>query len=294
MEHLDPEQAAIQRLKMAAELSEKYYQEPMTVCYSGGKDSEVLLELCRRAEVPYHVVHNLTTADAPETIYHVRKVFYRLELAGISCTISKPFYRGQRTSMWQLIPLKGIAPTRRVRYCCQVLKETSNQHRCAILGVRKLESSARSDSAVAELPGRNRSERITFDMDNGDTRIIAPCQMKATIKIHPIVDWTDAQVWQFLRDAKVDINPVYGMGFNRVGCVGCPMAGKNRYTEFQRWPKYEMLYRRAFARMVEARRSIGKDGPWHSADEVFRWWMEDKNLDGQMDFFGGEGGETET
>ena len=196
--------------------------------------------------------------------------------------------------MWQLIPLKGIAPTRRVRYCCQVLKETSNQHRCAILGVRKLESSARSDSAVAELPGRNRSERITFDMDNGDTRIIAPCQMKATIKIHPIVDWTDAQVWQFLRDAKVDINPVYGMGFNRVGCVGCPMAGKNRYTEFQRWPKYEMLYRRAFARMVEARRSIGKDGPWHSADEVFRWWMEDKNLDGQMDFFGGEVGETES
>lgn len=92
----------------------------MTVCYSGGKDSEVLLELCRRAEVPYHVVHNLTTADAPETIYHVRKVFYRLELAGISCTIHKPFYKGQRTSMWQLIPLKGIDPTRRVRYCCHI------------------------------------------------------------------------------------------------------------------------------------------------------------------------------
>ena len=271
-------------------MSEKYYQEPMTVCYSGGKDSEVLLELCRRAEVPFHVVHNLTTADAPETIYHVRKVFYRLELAGISCTISKPFYRGQRTSMWQLIPLKGIAPTRRVRYCCQILKENSNQNQCVILGVRKQESSARSDSAVAELPGRNRSERVTFDMDNGDTRIIAPCQMKATIKIHPIVDWTDSEVWQFLRDAKVDVNPVYAMGFSRVGCVGCPMAGKNRYTEFQRWPKYEMLYRRAFARMVEARRSIGKDGPWNSADEVFRWWMEDRNLDGQMDIFGGEVG----
>lgn len=290
MEYLDPEQAAIQRLKTAAELSEKYYQEPMAVCYSGGKDSEVLLELCRRAEVPYHVVHNLTTADAPETIYHVRKVFYRQELAGVSCTIHKPFYRGQRTSMWQLIPLKGIAPTRRVRYCCQILKETSNQHRCAILGVRKLESSARSDSAVAELPGRNRSERVIFDMDNGDTRIIAPCQIKATIKIHPIVDWTDSQVWQFLRDAKVDVNPVYAMGFSRVGCVGCPMAGKNRYTEFQQWPKYEMLYRRAFARMVEARRSLGKDGPWNSADEVFRWWMEDRNLDGQMDIFGREVG----
>ncbi|WP_217957891.1 phosphoadenosine phosphosulfate reductase family protein [Acutalibacter muris] len=290
MDSPDREQTAIQRLKTAAQLSENYYHEPMTVCYSGGKDSEVILELCRRAGVPYRVVHNLTTADAPETVRHVRKVFYGLELAGVSCTILKPFYKGQRTSMWQLIPIKRIPPTRRIRYCCTVLKENSNQNCCTVLGIRKLESSARSDSAVAELPGRNRSERVVFDMDNGDARIIAPCQMKATIKIHPIVDWTDAEVWQFLRDAKVDINPVYGMGFNRVGCVGCPMAGKIRYTEFRRWPKYAMLYRRAFGRMVEVRRSLGKDGPWDSADEVFRWWMEDKNLDGQIDIFGGEVG----
>ena len=42
--------------------------------------------------------------------------------------------------------------------------------------------------------------------------------------------------------------------------------------------------------MVEARRLIGKDGPWQNADEVFRWWMEEKNLDGQLDIFGGEVG----
>ena len=135
-----------------------------------------------------------------------------------------------------------------------------------------------------------RRGKTTFDFDNGDERIIAPCQMKATIKIHPIVDWTDRDVWQFLRDAKTEMNPCYSMGFKRVGCVGCPMAGKNRYEEFRQWPKFENLYRKAFGRMVEARRAIGKDGPWRDADEVFRWWMEDKNLDGQLDIFGGEVG----
>ena len=42
--------------------------------------------------------------------------------------------------------------------------------------------------------------------------------------------------------------------------------------------------------MVEARRAVGKDGPWKNGDDAFRWWMEDKNLDGQLDLFGGEVG----
>ena len=143
---------------------------------------------------------------------------------------------------------------------------------------------------MAEWPGNNRGSKVLFDFDNGDERIIAPCQMKATIKIHPVVDWSDRDVWQFLQDMQIQVNPCYAMGFHRVGCVGCPMAGKNRYAEFRQWPKFENLYRKAFGRMVEVRRLIGKYGPWQNADEVFRWWMEDKNLDGQLDIFGGEVG----
>lgn len=89
------------------------------------------------------------------------------------------------------------------------------------------------------------------------------------------------------------MNPVYDMGFWRVGCIGCPMANKIRYAQFRQWPKYEQLYRRAFAKLVEARKQTGKDCPWRSGDEVFRWWMEDKNLDGQLDIFGGEVGADE-
>ena len=113
--------------------------------------------------------------------------------------------------------------------------------------------------------------------------------MKAKIKIHPIVDWTDRDIWQFLREAKTDVNPCYSMGFSRVGCIGCPLASpKYRYNEFAVWPKYENLYRKAFARMLMARSAAGKETRWQTADEVFRWWMEDKNLDGQLDLFGNE------
>lgn len=290
---MDLEKAAIMRLQTAAELSPKYYQQPIRVCYSGGKDSEVILEFCRRAGVPFEVVHNLTTADAPETIYHIRRVFHRLELEGISCDIVHPTYKGKSTCMWTLIPRKRIPMTRLARYCCTILKESNNTNRCVVLGIRRLESQSRADSGVAELPGKSRGEKRLFDMDNGDERIIAPCQMKATLKIHPIVDWSDADVWRFIHDSRIEMNPCYSMGFHRVGCVGCPMAGKGRYAEFRTWPKYEVLYRRAFERMVEARRAIGKDGPWRDGDEVFRWWMEDKNLDGQMDIFGGEVGVVE-
>ena len=107
----DKEQMAIDRLKLAAEMSEAYYHKPVLICYSGGKDSDVLLELARRAGIRYEVEHSLTTVDAPETVYHIKAEFQRLEQDGISCTIKKPVM-----SMWQLIPHKKFLPTRKIRY----------------------------------------------------------------------------------------------------------------------------------------------------------------------------------
>ena len=98
----------------------------------------------------------------------------------------------------------------------------------------------------------------------------------------------------FPHGRKTEVNPCYSMGFQRVGCIGCPIAGKSRWREFQQWPKFKNLSRRAFARMLEERKACGKPNMWKTADDVFRWWMEDKNLEGQLDFFGNEiGGKTD-
>lgn len=119
----DKEQTAIMRLQTASAMSLQYYNQPLVITTSGGKDSSVCVELAIRAGIPFEVMHSHTTADAPETVYFVRSEFKRLESMGIKCTINKPVYKGAPTSMWSLIPQKLIPPTRLVRYCCSVLKE---------------------------------------------------------------------------------------------------------------------------------------------------------------------------
>lgn len=98
------EQMAIQALK-SFEPSDGYY-----LCYSGGKDSDVIRILAQLAGVKHDIVHNLTTVDAPETIYYVKSI------PGV--IIDKP-----PKTMWQLIVEKHMPPTRLSRYCCEKLKE---------------------------------------------------------------------------------------------------------------------------------------------------------------------------
>ena len=76
-------------LQLASEMSDYYYHKPLIVCYSGGKDSDVLLDIARKCLKPseFEVLNSHTTVDAPETVYHIREVFRGLEKDGIKATI---------------------------------------------------------------------------------------------------------------------------------------------------------------------------------------------------------------
>ncbi|MDD6145900.1 MAG: phosphoadenosine phosphosulfate reductase family protein [Oscillospiraceae bacterium] len=140
---MDKESIAFERLRQGAEISKRYYEKPLMICYSGGKDSDVLLELAIRSGIDFEVVHSHTSVDAPETFYYIRQRFKELEERGVRCSVEYPKYKGKRTSMWQLILIKKIPPTRLMRYCCAVLKETSGNNRCIATGVRWDESISR-------------------------------------------------------------------------------------------------------------------------------------------------------
>ena len=103
----EKEEKALKRLQTASEMSLMYYKKPLMITYSGGKDSAVLLDLAERSGILFEVVHNHTTADAPETVYHIRNEFRRLENQRIECKIDYPMYKGKRVSMWSLIPQKA-------------------------------------------------------------------------------------------------------------------------------------------------------------------------------------------
>lgn len=288
---MDKEQMAIARLQDAARLSLHRYGRPLLITYSGGKDSQVLVALAERSGIDFEVVNSHTTADAPETVYFIREQFRQMENRGINCTIEKPRYKGKPTSMWSLIPQKMMPPTRLVRYCCAVLKENTGRDRFIATGVRWAESTRRKNSrGVMELMHKDPAKRIILMGDNDEKRqLFETCNLKSKMTVNPIVDWSDDDVWDYTHSEHLPVNPLYCEGHKRVGCIGCPMAGGGRQREFMRWPKYEELYVVAFERMLEARRAKGKSCDWQTGRDVFRWWMEDKNVAGQLSMFDEEG-----
>lgn len=220
------------------------YGSPLVVTDSGGKDSCVCREIVRRAGIPYEVQHNLTTADAPQTIYYVRETFRKLEEQGVPCKINYPVYKGGRVTMWTLIPMKKFPPTRLQRYCCQVLKEATCRDRFITTGVRWAESvKRRNNRGVYENFTANPEKKIILNNDNDDNRrLFESCALKGKRICNPIVDWTDRDVWEYIRSERLPMNPLYDMGFFRVGCIGCPMAGKTRWKEFALFPTYRHAY----------------------------------------------------
>lgn len=284
----DKEQVAIERIKIASELSLQYYKQPLVITDSGGKDSAVCLRLAKNAGIPYEVQHNHTTADAPETVRYVRETFRELELDGVPCQINYPIYKGQRVSMWSLIPQKLMPPTRLVRYCCDILKEQGGRNRFITTGVRWEESSRRKNGRSAfEKISRSKENKMLLTDDDDKRMLFENCKLRAKRVCNPIIDWTTEDVWNYIQDQKIRVNPLY-CEFGRVGCIGCPMAGKHgRELEFLRWPKYKQSYIRAFGKMLQERERRGKvDGSWRTGTEamdVFNWWMEYDILPGQVD-----------
>lgn len=91
-------------------------------------------------------------------------------------------------------------------------------------------------------------------MDNADEQMVRTCQLKRKRILNPIIDWNEAEVWEFIHEYEVPYCSLYDEGFKRLGCIGCPMGSvEARKREFERWPKYKEMYLRAFEKMIENR-----------------------------------------
>lgn len=319
---MDLEHKSIERIKMASEIALAHYGKPIVCTYSGGKDSDVMLELFRRSGVPFEVHNSHTTVDAPQTVYHIWEKFKELENMGIKCQIEKPPInksdpKKRRFTMWSLIVKNKMPPTRLARYCCAILKEGACRNRMIATGVRWAESNARIQRGEYEvfgitkkdrisindaemtgqekkpeyeqlsLPGIEKSEEIMLMNDNSKRRsFIERCVMKAKTICNPIIEWPDNEIWNFIESEKIKTNPIYKMGFYRVGCIGCPMAGKARYFEFSMFPTYKKAYIHAFEKMLEAMKAneTGRIPIWKTGEDVFAWWMDEQTIPGQMSF----------
>ena len=281
-------------LKLAAEMSDYYYHKPLIICYSGGKDSDVMLDITKRCLQPnqFEVLNAHTTVDAPETVYHIREVFKACEAEGIKTTIQMPRYKGKPTSMWRLIEIKGLPPTRIARYCCAVLKEASTPNRMAAVGVREDESVNRRNRSEFAVLGRRKADGIfkstahTYAMfkldkyggeDAYQCEIVKACKANKDTLVNPIYHFTHSDIWEYVRRFDVPMNPLYEKGFKRVGCIGCPLGGGNQMRkEFAQYPKYKANYIKAFDRLVATRKAKGqKCDTFTDGKTVMQWWLNE-------------------
>lgn len=215
-------------------------QDGYFLAYSGGKDSDAIKILAELANVKYESVHNLTSVDAPETVKYVK--------SQKDVKIQLPRDKnGKHLTMWGLIVKKGSPPLRLSRWCCKTLKESGGIGRIVVTGVRWSESTRRKEhSDLLQFIGKPKSTQkiaesmgiehkitnqggLIMNTDNDESRrMVEQCYRTRKTMINPIIDWSDNDVWEFLKYYNCKSNPLYECGFKRIGCIGCPMAGKQR------------------------------------------------------------------
>lgn len=260
----------------------KYYEplalerDPRGYCvgFSGGKDSLVLQKLFSESEVKHFCIYNITGLDAPELVYFKRKRFSEFRDNNILCYDIK--YERNIISQMEY---HCTPPTRLIRYCCEELKEhrPKDIQNCTMsFGVRKFESDSRSKNRDELEVGR---KLFSFD-DDEKRRNFEVCYAKGgETRVNPIAYWTDNDVWDFIHDRKLEYCSLYDEGFTRLGCIGCPMSGKNRVKEFERFPAIKRIWEKGFELMWIRREEKKAKGKQYKIDfqtigEWWDWWLE--------------------
>ena len=286
----DKVQIAIDRLKMF-EPEEGFYG-----AMSFGKDSQCVYHLCKMAGVKVDWHYHITSVDPPELIRFGKKHYPDVKMDAKHYDDGKPehYYkdgRPKQITMWSLITDNTFPPTRKMRYCCAALKEPRGEGRVVLTGVRWAESANRKQThgvvgfrgkpkgtkAIADEIGAeyklNKHGEVIMNDDNDEARrMVEQCYRTRKTLVNPIVDWTGEDVWNFLNGNGIEHCGLYDEGFHRIGCIGCPMAGKRgqeRY--FERWPKYKALYLAAFRRLMV--KEPEKYYSWKDENDMFDWWI---------------------
>ncbi len=185
-------------------------EEPIEISYSGGKDSDVILELAKMAGIKYRAIYKSTSIDPPGTIKHAVEM---------GAEIIRP-----KMTFLDIIKKKGT-PTLRARFCCEVLKEYKILDR-AVQGIRRCESTARAkrynEPTVCRIYGSKKNYVEVF---------------------LPILNWTDEDVAEFIAERGIKCHPLYydeQGNFHverRLGCIGCPLRSDKGKSDFLAYPR---------------------------------------------------------
>lgn len=208
------------------------------VAFSGGKDSLVIEKLCKMAGVKHTVNFNPTTVDPPELLFFIKTHYPDV------------IWHRPDKSMFKLIKENRSLPLRQMPYCCRLIKEIHGVNRLVINGIRKAESNDR----------KNKEATVNHICVMGMDKFI----------LSPIVDWTHADVWNFIHTYIGYYCELYDQKFSRIGCLFCPNATpKMKQIQLRRYPRFRYAYEKAIQNCIE----YGNYKEFDDASDVFDWWI---------------------
>jgi phosphoadenosine phosphosulfate reductase len=225
--------------------------------FSGGKDSVVIYSLAEKADVEFYPEFFNTTIEFQETYRFIRKYYPAVK------------WLSPVKTFWQGMVMKGL-PHRKARWCCDLLKKChSKNDNVYIIGIRADES-------------RLRTQRYTS--------VIETCHTKNISKVYPILDWTENEIWEYIKQNSLPVNPLYLQGYKRIGCIACPLAPANMKRDIENNTHfYKMLHKTIIeylnltkSKLVSKGKHAGSLNFFHrnnmNVDEVIAWYIGDMKI----------------
>lgn len=194
---------------------------PVYVSFSGGKDSLVSMDLARASlkqrELKAFFLN--TGIEFPETVEFVRIFCQKMKIPLEEINAGSAF--------WDQIGKFG-PPAKDFRWCCKVCKLASAGNLDAGKGISPFPD-RRANNGVAYLTIDGKRKHESFSrarVTASETNPFVPSQLN----IFPIRNWKALEVWLYIYWKGLSYNPLYDLGFERIGCWLCPSALVAEYS----------------------------------------------------------------
>lgn len=211
----DCESFDIMPLDKAEAQGKKVYQatkiDRFLASFSGGKDSQVVLDLCTRAipSTDFEVIYSDTGYELPSSLqlYEEIQKHYKALYPDLKFSIARNHEKV--LNYWDKIG----TPSDTHRWCCSVMKTAPLYRTLKIEGTNKQARVLTFDGVRAE-----ESVRRGYYQRTGKGK-------HTTIyNAHPILFWNSVEIFLYLFEHKLPINEAYRIGKARVGCIICPFS----------------------------------------------------------------------
>lgn len=227
-------------------LREAYSQfKDLGMLWSIGKDSTVLLWLARKAfagHVPFPLIHIDTGFKIPEMIEYRDKLSLKWELDMIvgqnkkALKNKKTFPNGKLTRVQCCKSLKaealkntlkGTWSRKRMNHQLKkyVLDKENKEFTGVIVGIRADEEGSRSKERYFSARDENNSWHLSDQPPELWDQFKTDFAPKTHVRIHPLLDWTELDVWEYIHKEEIPIVSLYlsknGKRYRSLGCQPC-------------------------------------------------------------------------